>query len=380
MTQIFVTTIPGRNFDLGRALLAASRARGESALRIGAEIVRLNRGKQRLTWQEYFLYGAHRPGLTPEARDEFLGHSVLSRMNMTLTPPGAPLQGLATDKLLTDMVLTRAGIEVAPIRAVVVAVEAIAPYPMLADAAAVRRFLLDTPMPVFGKPTHGARGVGAISIVDRQGETLVLGDGRIVPAQALAEEILRSYPKGYLFQDLMHPHPEVAQLIGPVIGSVRVVTLRIGAEIVPIYAAMKMPGPGQMVDDVASYLNTLCSIDHRTGRIVRGQDARRLGGAVLERNPVSGAVLAGAVLPLWPEVMQQARDVHRTLHRQGVVGADYVITPAGPRVTEVNANPMHALYQKCFARGFWNAEIAPQMIDALASFGHRTATKAIPFP
>jgi Sugar-transfer associated ATP-grasp len=301
-------------------------------------------------------------------------------MNMVLTPADGPLQGLATDKLLTDMVLTRAGIDVAPIRAVVVAAEAIAPYPVLTDAAAVRRFLLETQMPVFGKPTHGARSVGAVSIVDRQGETLVLGDGRTVGAEALADEILRSFPKGYLFQDLMQPHPELAQLIGPVIGSVRVVTLRIGAEVVPIYAAMKMPGPGQMVDDIASYINTMCSVDYRTGRVVRGQDARRLGGAVLERNPVSGAILAGAVLPLWPEVMQQARDVHRILHRQGVVGADYVITPAGPRVTEVNANPMHAFYQKCFARGFWNADIAPQMTEALAGFGHRAPTKAIPFP
>jgi hypothetical protein len=97
--------------------------------------------------------------------------------------------------------------------------------------------------------------------------------------------------------------------------------------VVPLYAAMKMPGKGQMVDDIASFINTLCSIDHRTGKILRGQDARRLGGTDMAVNPVTGYSLAGAQIPHWPEVMQLAHDVHEVFSQQGLKCIDVAVTP-----------------------------------------------------
>ena len=380
MQTILKTKVPERNFDLSNALQWTARARGISQLRLATEIIKANRGRQRLSWKEYFLYGAHQPGLTPEQRAEFLGETVTRAMNLALTPKPNGLGGLFTDKVLTDLVLTRCGLPVAPIRAVASQVRLGGPYPILHGKQELERFLSETELPVFGKPVHGSRSVGAISIMAREGSTLVLGDGTRVDVSTLADEILRHFSASYVFQDLMLPHPELEQIVGPVISSVRVVTLRIDGEVVPLYAAMKMPGKGQMVDDIASFVNTLCSIDHRTGKILRGQDARRLGGTDMATNPVTGYQLVGAQIPHWPEVMQLARDVHEVFSQQGLKCIDVAVTASGPRIIELNGSPQHGFYQKVFARGFWNPEIAPLMTAALADCGHRQATKDLAYP
>jgi Sugar-transfer associated ATP-grasp len=377
---ILKTRVPARNFDLAQALRVTAKLRGISQLRLAGEIIRLGRGRQRLNWKEYFLYGAHQPSLSVEQRAEFLGESVMWAMNQALTPRPDELAGLFVDKMLTDLVLTRCGIPVAGVRAVAVAKRTQVPYDVLPDVGSLEAFLADTPLPFFGKPAHGSRSIGAVSILGREASTLILGDGSQVEIADFAAEIIRAFPEGYIFQDLMIPHPDLARIVGPVIASVRVVTVRIETELEPLYAAMKMPGPGQMVDDIVSFINTMCGIDHRTGQIVRGQDACKLGGIEMALNQVTGAPLAGAVLPAWPDVVRLARSVHEIFPRQGLLGTDVAITEGGVKVIEVNSLPHHSFYQKCFARGFWNADIAPMMTEALAGFGHVKATRQLSFP
>ena len=41
----------------------------------------------------------------------------------------------------------------------------------------------------------------------------------------LAQEIQRLFPDGFLFQDLMVPHPDLARIVGPVIATVRIVSI-----------------------------------------------------------------------------------------------------------------------------------------------------------
>ena len=72
--------------------------------------------------------------------------------------------------------------------------------------------------------------------------------------------------------------------------------------------------------------------------------------------------------------------VHALFPRQGILGPDIALTPDGPKITEVNSNPSHGFYQKSLARGFMNAEIAPQITAALAEFGHHKPTRALRYP
>lgn len=380
MPPIFKTVVPTRTVNLNDALVATSRARGISPVRVATEIIRLNLGRQRLTWKEYFLYGAHQAGLAPGDRAEFLGDGVMRAMNDALNQRPLGINGLIADKLLTNLVLTRCGLPVAGIRGVAVKNSIASPYPILRNPEDFGRFLRDQPLPFFGKPVQGSRSVGAVSVVGREAETLIFGDGSRTTISDFAAEAFRQFAGGYMLQDLIQPHPDLARIVGPVISSLRIVTVRVGAEIVPLYSAMKMPGAGQMVDDIVSLINTLCSVDLATGRIVRGQDACRLGGTEMAVNPVTGATLAGAGLPFWQEAKALALNVHAVFGNPGLLGTDIALTDTGPRVIEVNSYPLHGFYQKCFARGFWNADIAPIMTEALASAGHRKATKRLRFP
>lgn len=377
---ILMTKLPDWSFDVGQAVRVASKARGISAARLTLEMAKLRFGRQKLGWQDYFLAGAHRPWHTDVARAEFIGQESQLAINGVFARKEQSLRGLVTDKLLVDLILTRVGLPVAPIRAIATVIGSALPYQILPDASAVDRFMAEVELPLFGKPVHGSRSLAAVSIVGRNGNQLELGDGRLVGRANLAAEVLQRFPAGYLFQQLIEPHPDLAELIGPVLGTVRVVTLRIGKEVVPLYGALKMPGAGAMVDDVASTSSMLCAVDISTGRIIRAQERRRLGGMDLVTHPVTGAILPGAQVPLWNEVMTLAGDCHRLLHRQGIVGGDFAITPAGPLVIELNANPLHGMYQKSQTRGLWNPDLAPLLTEAMAGFGHKARTKEVPYP
>jgi len=380
MQPIFKTVIPNRSVNLNDALVTTSRARGISPVRVAGEILRLNLGRQGLTWKEYFLYGAHQAGLTPDDRAEFLGDGVMRAINDALNKRPRDINGLIADKLLTNLVLTRCGLPVAEIRGVAVKSGTSSPYPILQSPEDFASFLRDQPLPFFGKPVHGSRSLGAVSVVGREGDTLILGDASRATISDFTAGAFKHFAGGYLIQDLVQPHPDLARIVGPVISSVRIVTVRVGTEILPLYSAMKMPGPGQMVDDIVSLINTMCSVDLATGRIVRGQDACRLGGTEMPFNPVTGATLAGAALPSWQEAKALALNAHATFGSLSMLGTDIALTETGPRMIELNSYPHHSFYQKCFARGLWNGDIAPILTEALASAGHRKPTRKLRFP
>lgn len=380
---ILLTEVPKRHFDMGQALRAAAAARGVSSLRLSAELVRRRFGRQRLNVEEYFIFGAHQARLTPAERDAFIGDAVGYRMCAALSgTDSSAVSGVFRDKLLCDLLLSRAGFPVPPVQAVASTVAPRLPYRLLPDAAAVARFLdREAVLPVFGKPTTGEQSRGATSIVARPAPgRLLLGDGRDVSAAQFGQEVFRHFPEGFLFQDMMVPHPEMAAMIGPTVATGRLVTLRLAGGVRLLYGGIKSPGKGAMVDGSASLSSIEAAVDAATGRVTRVQDPRRLGGNDLAENPVTGVPMVGRTVPDWAAAIALALEVHRLFPTQGVIGGDYAFTPGGPVIIELNSRPGMSFYQKVTARGLWNAEIAPQLTEALAAAGHRRPTRDLPLP
>ena len=79
---------------------------------------------------------------------------------------------------------------------------------MLHDAAEIEAFLGNPAnMPLFGKPCSSSLSLGTVAIEgldDASGELLLSG-GRRASRAALAAEIVRSYPKGYMLQERLMP-------------------------------------------------------------------------------------------------------------------------------------------------------------------------------
>ena len=66
---------------------------------------------------------------------------------------------------------------------------------------------------------------------------------RITDAKALANDVARLYPRGWLIQEQLRQPPDIEALIGPGIGTVRLVTLWEAEGPTVLYAVWRHPAP-----------------------------------------------------------------------------------------------------------------------------------------
>jgi Sugar-transfer associated ATP-grasp len=380
-TKVLTSAVPQRAINLPAALAMAAQTKGVSQFALAGEIIRRRVGRQKLTYNEYFQFGLYRPDLADTDRDAFASDTESMNVNNALRPQGPlALGGFFADKSLMDLVLRGAGLPRAETLAVSRATPAQLPYPVLMGADQIAAFLASKDrLPVFGKPVDGSRSIGAASFVALDGDRLVLGDGTQASLRALAEEIARDYPKGYIFQSLLRPHPEMERLTGPVVGTLRVVTLRTKAGPAPLYSVLKLPGPGAMVDGRASGKNGMALVDLATGTLVRAQLASAPAGTDQNDSLVTGAFLPGARLPDWDRAISLATDVHALFADAGLIGADIILSDKGPVITELNGNPLGSLYQRASGRGLFNPEFAARYREALLYHGAKLPLKGARF-
>ena len=371
MTEILTHKPKNRRFNFRAATEYAARQRGVGVWRIGLEAILLSLGSRRLSGADYFLHGAWRPGLTWAERRSFLGTLPSQALNTALQPPSTPeMQDRVRDKLTADRHFRTAGLPGAEIGAVAAASDPGGGHRWLASAEAVLDYLREAgALPCFGKPVYGSQGIGAVRLEGWEDhDRLRLGDGRTVAAGDLVAEIQQKYSEGFLFTEIVHPHPELTRLIGPVIGTLRVVTLDAGAGPEVLYAVLKTPAPGAMVDSAAGPLGGFASIDLASGRVLREQDRRQMGGQDIEANKTTGRTIAGETLPDFAAALDHARAAHSSLGEYGILGIDILLSDHGPLVNEANANPHHSVYQIAMARGVLNPDFLPRLLAVRARF------------
>lgn len=369
MTEILSHKPKTRRFNFRAAMEFAARQRGVAAWRIGLEAMLLSLGSRRLSGTDYFLHGAWRPGLTWAERRSFVGSLSNRALNDALHPPSTPeQQNRVRDKLTADRHFRAAGLPVAEIRAVAAASDPGGDHRWLASPEAVLAYLREPgALPCFGKPVHGSAGIGAVRLDGWEDDgSLRLGDGRRVGASELVAEIWAKHSEGFLFAEIVHPHPDLARLIGPVIGTLRVVTIDAGEGPEVLYAVQKIPAPGAMVDSTAGPIGGYASVDLASGRVLREQDRKRMGGLENEASAASGRAIAGESLPDFAAARDLARAAHSSLGAYGILGIDILLSDRGPLVNEANANPHHSAYQIATARGVLNPDFLPRLLAVRA--------------
>jgi hypothetical protein len=360
-----------KSSDLARRFEEARQMRGLSTLRFALDILRRMVGPQKLTMFDYLDFWLQRPGLSEADRAAFVSESEITLLNRALRPDeDSSLSGLIKSKILTETLLRGAGIPTSQTVAVAQASRAPFPVPVLVGAAAIEAFLRDEGrLPLFGKPNGSSLGVGAASLMRLEGDDLVFGNGQRTPVARLAQEIARDYPDGFLFQKIVVPHPDLAALIGPVIGTLRVTSLWLKDGPAPLYTMLKMPGPGAMVDGQLSGSNGIALVDPATGRILRAQQVGRPLDEELTQNPITGATLPGAALPGFAEGLALALGTHRLFPGHGVLGSDVMLSATGPVINEVNLNPLSSLVQHARGCGLYDARNMAMYREAFAVQG-----------
>lgn len=379
-----VTEPVALGIDLGNAIRWASRQRGISRLRLTLDILRRNRNHQGLLPKEYFSFGLHRAEMSDQQRDDFIGIHANRALIAALSP--APLDGftgLLRNKALTAIILERMSLPTTKIHAVYARDGLAGPWPHLRTAQDIAGFLeSDGALPVYGKPVNGSLSLGIVSIMSRAGTgEVVLGDGRTVMTAALAREIAAAYPDGYMFQEVLQPHADLARLSGPALASLRVVTLWDAGQACVLYTSMRLPSPGAMSDDLTVGTgNAALFIDSDTGRVERAQASKNPGTGTLNVAPVTGVPLLGAMLPDWRAAMDLACNAHALFCAHGVLGFDIALTGRGPVINEINGFPQHGVFQRSSGRGFLNPGIRPRLLAALAARGVTKRGKGMPLP
>lgn len=371
MSKILAHRPEGRRVDTGAATIYAAKERKVSAWRIGLEMLRLSYGKCALSPEEYFLHGAWKPGLTWRERQAFIGSSVNHALNISLNPPmDAAERHLTANKLACAALLGAAGLPQPRVLAVASETRPDGTHRWLGGPDATLDFLREPGrLPCFGKPVSSSLGLGAVSLLGLdEADEVRLGSGRKVSLNDLVREIWSEFPSGFLFQEIVRPHPDLAALIGPVIGTLRVVTIDAGGGPEPLYAMLRAPVAGAIVDSAAGPLGCNAAVDINSGAILRLQDRRQMGGLDLVRFPETGAEVARAQLPDFPEARRLSVLAHQLVGKRGILGMDVHLSDRGPLLNEVNSNPFHSSYQSAFSRGFLNADFLPQLRAVRARF------------
>ncbi|MEO0381288.1 MAG: sugar-transfer associated ATP-grasp domain-containing protein [Pseudomonadota bacterium] len=359
---------PGKAKKAQAPLIAqVAKTYGVSPLRQMRDIFSMRRGAQKLNGPEYYSLRLFDPAIAAVDKRAFLGQAGINALNTSMNPPVAvPTRSFVGNKLLYTLLLTQLGIPAPKTQALVSAYRHAGELPVLRDADAVASFLRDDARyPLFGKPHHGSLSEGSVRIEACDGDNLRLGNGAHKDVTAFAAEVMDRYPGGFLFQEALTPHPDMAHIAGPSIGCVRVVTANDGSGPKPVYAVWKMPAPDAMSDNFWQAGSLMANLDLALGEVLGCIRGTGLEAETLTTHPTSGAQMSGTELPHWEATLEVAKAAHAVFPEFGICGFDIAITADGPHIVECNDNPSHFLYQIAAGRGVANPEFA-LLWDAVA--------------
>jgi hypothetical protein len=380
---VLITKPTVRRFDRLNAFVAAAQLRGQSVPRLAWRLYRTAKAPQLISTSEFYHLGLYRPELSGAEIAAYVGAVSNTRFNLMLNgrPEVSDAKALH-DKLEAARRLTAAGIAVAGIRAVFPDSLSWDGAEVLTTAEDIVAFLMRPgSTPCFGKPIYGTKSKGVVAIEGPVGDgRLVLGNGRVIEAATLAQEIVRRYRRGYMFQDLLRASDAVRPISGPVLPVIRVYTLWLEGAPRPLFASSRLPAPTAMSDDDAIPGSVWLFLDVATGTVLRGQDIGKDAGDSATHAPVTGTPLAGFRFPDWPQVLATAVETHRCFPKHRCVGTDLAPSDQGLIVNEANGNPGHRSYQMASLQGLLNPGFRPLFRQALAERGIREPVAGVPWP
>lgn len=309
-------------------------------------------GPGRLSLDEFLYYGLHARDATPEELARFTGKAVQTRLHARCN--SREWFAVANDKLLLHHLMKGAALPHPELQAVYLrgADETAQDEPVLPTRERLRRFLEQKARyPLFAKPIQGMYSIGAVCLEGCRDGQLLRRAGSSVSFDAFADYVERIDERGYLFQDLLEPHPAWRERFGPTLPSARVMVL-VGDDGPELHmATLKVPDGSHDADNFWREGNLLAAVDlddGAIGRPVRGVADRR---EELAEHPLTGGAFDGFTLPDW----DAARRL--TLRAAGLVpgirtqGWDVCFTDRGPVLLELNFGGDLNLHQLSHGRG-----------------------------
>lgn len=338
--------------DIARQSREVMRRHGFSRARLLRDIMRLGIGPGFLGPSEFFMYRLFEPGLDLGEKLRFIGKRLEAPMHGACND--RDWRAVANDKLVTHAVLRDNGF---PVPSLAGFYHPCRPAPRrsmaLGTPQELRDFLRAVDRPLFGKPLGGYHSLGCVSIdsVDRGTDSVELAYGGRLPLQSLLEYILKTGRSGYLFQERLRPHRDLAERFGPTLSTVRMVVLLTSDGPELLHAACKIPR-GRNVADNFWRGNMAGAVDERTGRVTRVVSGVGIDQVQHTHHPDTGMSLVGMTLPRWREAVDTCLEASACMPGLRTQSWDVAITERGPVLIEVNSKGNFSGPQIASGKGF----------------------------
>lgn len=268
--------------------------------------------------------------------------------------------GLLTNKIASLSYLQAYGFPTIPANVIYVPGLRTKPNSPVADRESLIQYL-KTPehFPLFGKPVESFQSLGSLALKTCHPDTMELEriDGVRFDLEPFIDQITTNYPAGYLFQPLVGAHPEIANVCGPRLATVRIITTLAEEGPRVFRTAWKILGGGNAADNFWRPGNLLAQIDRDSGRVGRVLSGTGIGALSHTHHPDTGATLTGFTHPQWNAMRSLALEAAALMRHVPLIGWDIACTPEGPVIVEMNETPDFFLVQFADQQGVLGEEL-----------------------
>jgi hypothetical protein len=353
-------------------LLEAAKESRRTVASLLLEMIRLRFSIGRLGFSEYFDFRLYLNDLPFNDKQAFGGWRAQNVLEEILIDDYSRF--LSLDKISMYMLLRAYGLPAPEIRATYRSRRPPA-IPYLGSLSELTTFLSDrNNLPVYLKPSLGSYGHGNALIIDCDGNTLVLGDRRRIPLQDFCQSLDDGHGLGWLLQEPLAPHPNIAELCGNKISGIRIHSFLSSSGPVLTKAIWKINVGREDSDNFrhGASGNLLAAVDMETGEVTRVVSGIGLKQKENVSHPVTGMRLMGFSLPYWEQLKSVVKDAQLAFPGFLCPGWDVAICADGPKILEVNFMGDIDLSQHAHRRGFLDREFLELMrgrrLDHLLSF------------
>ncbi len=331
-----------RLVELMSSFKKAARLSRRSIPELLVESLRLRLSGRQLGLAEYFEFRLFHNDLTFAEKAQFGGYRTQAMLEELLVDDYSKI--LSIDKLTMYALFKGLGLPAPEARGVYGRQVPVGFCRTLDTLGQLVDYLkLPGSLPVYMKPAYGSYGRGNILIERATGAGFQLGDGSIVAPEALGGMLPNPAGLGWLLQEPLESHADIAACCGRKISGVRVHTFLTSRGPVITKVVWRINVGNQDSDNFRDGQsgNMAAAVDPTTGVVERVINGIGFSQTVADRTAMAdqnrdALRYCGFQLPCWDEVKKLALDAALALPGYINPGWDIAICADGPRILEVN--------------------------------------------
>jgi len=327
------------------------------------DMFQLRFGRSKLGVAEYYYFRLFDDNmLSPDKKREFVGWRRESEIDKQMNL--GDWRAIANDKLLFYSLMKGLHLPYPKVNAVYLSqrYRYLREGVLLNSIEDIKDYLKDkSHYPMFMKPIQATFGRGAISALEYSqcNDSIIIGNGRTKSIDGILQSIDSNTTEGYIFSELLRPHPELERLCGPRLSSVRVIVLL--EEGLPrlFRAVWKIPTGKNVIDNFMHGRtgNLVASVDICNGRIERVVTGTGSSLSVRATHPDTNKELIGVSLPYWSKIKRVCMDGASAFSGLRMQHWDIALCPNGPVALEVNVEGSLDLHQIAAQQGIYDEKL-----------------------